>query len=212
MEPKNLYGLDHLWKERPELNFVDISHNVMREKWVSNFSMAFVGVSYQVVQLRIGRKYGFLWSNLKHKSSHLKQIQKPQNLLMSDLSSRPSPTCLAKAAMSSLKESEEQTSLWLVMPGRWAVAESEEESRGEQVASSHFSNTKASSGNSGWLPTHMHTQRHTYTVNTLYINTVTVDIVYTRYIYRMCYMKLYSTVFMKQTAVNTSDGFSCSAW
>lgn len=50
-------------------------------------------------------------------------------------------TCLAKTAMSSLKESEEQTSP-PATPG----------SRGVQVASSHFSKTSASRGNSGCLP------------------------------------------------------------
>ncbi|TNN43586.1 hypothetical protein EYF80_046249 [Liparis tanakae] len=38
--------------------------------------------------------------------------------------------------MSSLKDSEEQTSLWLVMPGRWEVAEREAGSRGEQFLGS----------------------------------------------------------------------------
>lgn len=66
-------------------------------------------------------------------------------------------TCFANAAMSSLKDSEEQTSLWQVIPGRWELAEKEAGSRGEQVASSHFSNTKASSGNSGWLEANTHT-------------------------------------------------------
>lgn len=50
-------------------------------------------------------------------------------------------TCLAKTAMSSLKESEEQTSP-PATPG----------SRGVQVASSHFSKTRASRGNNGCLP------------------------------------------------------------
>ena len=49
-------------------------------------------------------------------------------------------TCLANTAMSSLKESEEHTSP-PAAPG----------SRGVHVASSHFSNTSASSGKSGWL-------------------------------------------------------------
>lgn len=49
-------------------------------------------------------------------------------------------TCLLKTAMSSLKDSDEQTSPpWT--PG----------SLGVHVASSHFSNTIANSGNSGWL-------------------------------------------------------------
>lgn len=65
-------------------------------------------------------------------------------------------TCFANAAMSSLKDSEEQTSLWQFIPGRWELAEKEAGSRGEQVANSHFSNTKASSGNSGWLEEHTH--------------------------------------------------------
>lgn len=58
------------------------------------------------------------------------------------------PTCLAKAAMSSLKEPEEQTSLSLPrgVPGPEAVPW-----RGEHVASSHFSKTRASSGKSGCL-------------------------------------------------------------
>lgn len=58
------------------------------------------------------------------------------------------PTCLAKAVMSSLKESEEQTS-----PARGAPspAPAPAPSRGEQVASSHFSKTRASSGNRGCL-------------------------------------------------------------
>jgi len=47
-------------------------------------------------------------------------------------------TCLAKTAMSSLKESEEQTSP-PATPG----------SRGVHVANSHFSKTSASSGNNG---------------------------------------------------------------
>lgn len=50
-------------------------------------------------------------------------------------------TCLAKTAMSSLKESEEQTSP-PATPG----------SRGVQVASSHFSKTRAKRGNNGCLP------------------------------------------------------------
>lgn len=49
-------------------------------------------------------------------------------------------TCLAKTAMSSLKESEEQTSP-PATPG----------SLGVHVANSHFSKTSASSGNKGWL-------------------------------------------------------------
>lgn len=49
-------------------------------------------------------------------------------------------TCLAKTAMSSLKESEEHTSP-PATPG----------SRGVHVASSHFSKTRASRGNRGWL-------------------------------------------------------------
>lgn len=49
-------------------------------------------------------------------------------------------TCLAKTAMSSLKESEEQTSP-PATPG----------SLGVHVANSHFSKTSASSGNNGWL-------------------------------------------------------------
>lgn len=49
-------------------------------------------------------------------------------------------TCLAKTAMSSLKESEEQTSP-PATPG----------SRGVQVASSHFSKTRANRGNNGCL-------------------------------------------------------------
>lgn len=56
------------------------------------------------------------------------------------------PTCLAKAAMSSLKESEEQTSLPRGVPGPAPAP-----SRGEQVANSHFSKTRASSGKSGCL-------------------------------------------------------------
>lgn len=49
-------------------------------------------------------------------------------------------TCLEKTAMSSLKESEEQTSAPAVPL-----------SRGVQVASSHFSNIRASNGNKGCL-------------------------------------------------------------
>ncbi len=49
-------------------------------------------------------------------------------------------TCLAKTAMSSLKESEEHTSP-PATPG----------SRGVHVASSHFSKTRASRGKRGWL-------------------------------------------------------------
>lgn len=49
-------------------------------------------------------------------------------------------TCLANTAMSSLKESEEQTSP-PATPG----------SLGVHVANSHFSKTSASSGNKGWL-------------------------------------------------------------
>lgn len=56
------------------------------------------------------------------------------------------PTCLAKAAMSSLKESEEQTS-----PPRAVPSPAPAPSRGEQVANSHFSKTRASSGKSGCL-------------------------------------------------------------
>lgn len=56
------------------------------------------------------------------------------------------PTCLAKAAMSSLKESEEQTS-----PPRGVPSPAPAPSRGEQVANSHFSKTRASSGKSGCL-------------------------------------------------------------
>lgn len=51
---------------------------------------------------------------------------------------------MAKAAMSSLKESEEQTS-----PPRGVPSPAP--SRGEQVANSHFSKTRASSGKSGCL-------------------------------------------------------------
>lgn len=53
---------------------------------------------------------------------------------------------MAKAAMSSLKESEEQTSLPWGVP---SVAPAP--SRGEHVASSHFLKTRASSGKSGCL-------------------------------------------------------------
>lgn len=49
-------------------------------------------------------------------------------------------TCLEKTAMSSLKDSEEQTSP-PATPG----------SRGVQVANSHFSKIRASRGNRGWL-------------------------------------------------------------
>ena len=56
------------------------------------------------------------------------------------------PTCLAKAAMSSLKESEEHTS-----PPGGAPTPAPAPSRGEHVASSHFSKTRASSGKSGCL-------------------------------------------------------------
>lgn len=56
------------------------------------------------------------------------------------------PTCLAKAAMSSLKESEEQTS-----PPRGVPSPAPAPSRGEQVANSHFSKTRARSGKSGCL-------------------------------------------------------------
>lgn len=56
------------------------------------------------------------------------------------------PTCLAKAAMSSLKESEEQTS-----PPGGVPSPVPAPSRGEHVANSHFSKTRASSGKSGWL-------------------------------------------------------------
>lgn len=59
-------------------------------------------------------------------------------------------TCLAKTAMSSLKESEEQTSP-PATPG----------SRGVQVASSHFSKTSANRGNNGCL-TGSAAQRHTH--------------------------------------------------
>jgi hypothetical protein len=50
------------------------------------------------------------------------------------------PTCFEKTAMSSLKDSDEQTSP-PAMPG----------SRGVQVASSHFSKIRASRGKSGCL-------------------------------------------------------------
>lgn len=56
------------------------------------------------------------------------------------------PTCLAKAAMSSLKESEEHTS-----PPGGVPSPAPAPSRGEHVASSHFSKTRASSGKSGCL-------------------------------------------------------------
>lgn len=59
-------------------------------------------------------------------------------------------TCFAKTAMSSLKESEEHTSP-PATPG----------SRGVQVASSHFSKTRANRGNNGCL-TGSATQRHTH--------------------------------------------------
>lgn len=58
------------------------------------------------------------------------------------------PTCLAKAAMSSLKESEEHTS-----PPGGVPSPVPAPSRGEHVASSHFSKTRASSGKSGCLET-----------------------------------------------------------
>lgn len=54
-------------------------------------------------------------------------------------------TCLAKTAMSSLNESEEQTSP-PATPG----------SLGVHVANSHFSKTSASSGNKGWLQEEKH--------------------------------------------------------
>lgn len=57
-------------------------------------------------------------------------------------------TCLAKTAMSSLKESEEQTSP-PATPG----------SLGVHVANSHFSKTSASSGNKGWLQEGKHSLR-----------------------------------------------------
>ena len=56
------------------------------------------------------------------------------------------PTCLAKAAISSLKESEEQTS-----PPGGEPSPAEAPSRGEHVASSHFSKTRAKSGKRGCL-------------------------------------------------------------
>lgn len=55
-------------------------------------------------------------------------------------------TCLAKAAMSSLKESEEQTS-----PPGGVPSPAPAPSRGEHVASSHFSKTRAKRGKSGCL-------------------------------------------------------------
>jgi hypothetical protein len=56
-------------------------------------------------------------------------------------------TCLEKTAMSSLKDSEEQTSP-PATPG----------SRGVHVASSHFSKINASSGNKGCLREHVQIQ------------------------------------------------------
>lgn len=112
--------------------------------------------------------------------------------------------------MSSLKDSEEQTSLWLVIPGRWEVAEREVESRGEQVASSHFSNTKASSGNSGWLHKHTQKETHIYTVNILYINRVnswhSVHMIHLQRVLEMLHHSIY------ETAVNTSYAFSHTAY
>lgn len=49
-------------------------------------------------------------------------------------------TCLLKAAISSLKDSDEQTSAPCKF---WSL--------GVHVANSHFSNTNANRGNSGWL-------------------------------------------------------------
>lgn len=121
---------------------------------------------------------------------------------MSDWLSLLSPTCLAKAAMSSLKDSEEQTSLWLVIPGRWEVAERAVESRGEQVASSHFSNTKASSGNSGWLQNQTHTHTHMCIVSILNINTVSSWHSVHMGVLEMLHHSIY------ETAVNTSHAFS----
>lgn len=123
-------------------------------KCILKSSKLSVHESYQVVQLRIGRKNGLLRANLQHtfriSEQNAEKNNNKKSFAVPLFPGRCSPTCLAKAAMSSLKDSEEQTSLWLAMPGRWEVAErEEEESRGEQVASSHFSNTKASSGKSG---------------------------------------------------------------
>lgn len=98
------------------------------------------------------------WTNRRSVSMLFNKLHSALNVL-ENVTEFLLHTCLAKAAMSSLNDSEEQTSLWLVMPGRWVGFDIEVESRGEQVASSHFSKTRARSGNRGWLHTHKHTHK-----------------------------------------------------
>lgn len=103
---------------------------------------------HQVVQLRVGREQRPLGADLGGRREARQGGPPPARpfcclpwCLILGL-----PTCLAKAAMSSLKESEEQTS-----PPGDEPSPAEAPSRGEHVASSHFSKTRAKSGKRGCL-------------------------------------------------------------
>lgn len=103
---------------------------------------------HQVVQLRVGREQRPLGADLGGRREARQGGLPPAHpsyrlpwCLVLGL-----PTCLAKAAMSSLKESEEQTS-----PPGDEPSPAEAPSRGEHVASSHFSKTKAKRGKRGCL-------------------------------------------------------------
>lgn len=105
--------------------------------------------SHQVVQLRVGGEEGPLRADLggRERPGKARPVSCPP-LLAGCLGTQQMgvPTCLAKAAMSSLKESEEHTS-----PPGGVPRPAPAPSRGEHVANSHFSKTRASSGKSGCL-------------------------------------------------------------
>lgn len=104
---------------------------------------------HQVVQLRVGREQRPLGADLGGRREA--RQGGPASCPASPAASPwcfalGLPTCLAKAAISSLKESEEQTS-----PPGGEPSPAEAPSRGEHVASSHFSKTRAKSGKRGCL-------------------------------------------------------------
>lgn len=104
--------------------------------------------SHQIVQLRVGGEEGPLGTDLggRERPERASPASSPPLLPSPGAEPMGAPTCLAKAAMSSLKESEEHTSPPGGMPSPVPAP-----SRGEHVASSHFSKTRASSGKSGCL-------------------------------------------------------------
>jgi hypothetical protein len=103
---------------------------------------------HQVVQLRVGREQRPLGADLggRREARQGGPASCPPFLLPPRFFILGLPTCLAKAAISSLKESEEQTS-----PPGGEPSPAEAPSRGEHVASSHFSKTRAKSGKRGCL-------------------------------------------------------------